>query len=101
MTSDPGSSGNSATDSRQAGAPRSAAVRRRGRPPLALAAEEAASRWPLGRIIGAAMLALGLVLVASIIVATLALSNLNRDRNRVVDTLDPAAFHGSQLYAAC
>jgi signal transduction histidine kinase len=63
-------------------------------------AEDAASRWPLGRIIAAGMLALGVVLVAAIVVATIALSDLGSDRNRVVNTLDPAAFHGSQLYAA-
>jgi len=64
------------------------------------AAEDAASRWPLGRIIAAGMLALGVVLVAAIVVAAIALSDLGSDRNRVVNTLDPAAFHGSQLYAA-
>jgi signal transduction histidine kinase len=64
------------------------------------AAEDAASRWPLGRIIGAGMLAVAVVLVAAIVVAAIALSNLGSDRNRVVSTLDPAAFHGSQLYAA-
>jgi signal transduction histidine kinase len=67
---------------------------------LTTAAEDAASRWPLGRIIAAGMLALGVVLIAAIVVAAIALSNLGSDRNRVVDTLDPAAFHGSQLYAA-
>ena len=64
------------------------------------AAEDAASRWPLGRIIAAGMLALAVVLIAAIVVAAIALSNLGSDRNRVVNTLDPAAFHGSQLYAA-
>ena len=67
---------------------------------LAAAAEDAASRWPLGRIIAVGMLAVGLVLVASIVVGSIALSNLTNDRSRVVNTLDPAAFHGSQLYAA-
>jgi signal transduction histidine kinase len=67
---------------------------------LAAAAEEAASRWPLGRIIAAGMLAVAVVLVAAIAVAAIALNNLASDRNRVVNTLDPAAFHGSQLYAA-
>jgi signal transduction histidine kinase len=66
----------------------------------AAAAEDAASRWPLGRIIAAGMLALAVVLVAAIVVGAVALSNLASDRNRVVNTLDPAAFHGSQLYAA-
>jgi signal transduction histidine kinase len=67
---------------------------------LAAAAEDAAGRWPLGRIIAAGMLALGAVLVAAIVVAAVALNNLASDRNQLVDTLDPAAFHGSQLYAA-
>jgi signal transduction histidine kinase len=46
------------------------------------------------------MVAVGGVLVAAIVVAAVALNNLGNDRNRVVSTLDPAAFHGSQLYAA-
>ena len=64
------------------------------------AAEDQASRWPLGRIIGAGMLALAVVLVAAIVVGALALGNLESDRNRVVTTIDPAALHGSQLYTA-
>src|SRR5215469_3096986 len=67
---------------------------------LAAAAEDTAGRWPLGRIIAAGMLALGAVLVAAIVVAAVALNNLASDRNQLVNTLDPAAFHGSQLYAA-
>ena len=67
---------------------------------LPTSAEEVASRWPLGRIIGVGMLALGLVLIAAIVIGTVALGNLESDRNRVVNTIDPAAFHGSQLYAA-
>jgi len=63
-------------------------------------AEDAASRWPLGRIIAAGMIALGAVLIAAIILGSLALSALTSNRNRVVDTLDPAALHGSQLYVA-
>ena len=67
---------------------------------LVAPAEDLASRWPLGRIIGAGMIALGLVLVAAIVAGTVALGNLGLDRNRVVNVIDPAAFHGSQLYAA-
>jgi signal transduction histidine kinase len=63
-------------------------------------AEDAASRWPLGRIMAAGMLALGAVLIAAIVVGALALNALSRDRDRVVNTLDPAALDGSQLYAA-
>jgi signal transduction histidine kinase len=64
------------------------------------AAEDAASRWPLGRIIAVGMLAVGAVLIAAIVVASLALNTLNHDRDEVVNTLDPAALRGSQLYAA-
>jgi signal transduction histidine kinase len=67
---------------------------------LATAAEDAASRWPLGRIIAVGMLAVGAVLIAAIVVASLALNTLNNDRDQVVNTLDPAALDGSQLYAA-
>jgi signal transduction histidine kinase len=110
MTTDPASSGGGARPPSRA----SGATAVRGQPSagqllaspasparrLAATAEDAASRWPLGRIIGAGMLALGLVLVAAIVVAAVALSNLGTDRNRVVSTLDPAAFRGSQLYVA-
>jgi signal transduction histidine kinase len=64
------------------------------------AAEDAGNRWPLGRIIGVGMLALGLILVAAIIVGSVALGNLHSSRDRLVSMLDPAAFHGSQLYVA-
>jgi signal transduction histidine kinase len=67
---------------------------------IATAAEDAASRWPLGRIIAVGMLAVGAVLIAAIVVASLALNTLNDDRGQVVNTLDPAALDGSQLYAA-
>jgi signal transduction histidine kinase len=67
---------------------------------IATAAEDAASRWPLGRIIAVGMLAVGVVLIAAIVVASLALNTLSNDRDQVVNTLDPAALQGSQLYAA-
>jgi signal transduction histidine kinase len=67
---------------------------------IAAVAEDAASRWPLGRIMAAGMLALGAVLIAAIVVGSLALNALTHDRDRVVNSLDPAALHGSQLYAA-
>jgi signal transduction histidine kinase len=67
---------------------------------LAASAESAASRWPLGRIIAVGMLAVGVVLIAAIAIGTVMLNNLSRDRSEVVNTIDPAAFHGSQLYAA-
>jgi signal transduction histidine kinase len=67
---------------------------------IATAAEEAASRWPLGRIIAVGMLAVGAVLIAAIVVGSLALNSLSDARDRVVNTLDPAALDGAQLYAA-
>jgi signal transduction histidine kinase len=64
-----------------------------------LMVEDPASRWPLGRIIGTAMLAVGLMLLATIALGAVTLGNLNAGRNQVVDQIDPAAMHGSQLYA--
>ena len=74
------------------------------RPPLALArlaaAEDAASRWPLGRIIGVGMAALGAVLIAAIVVGAVTLNSLSASRAQVVSKIDPAAVHGAELYAA-
>ena len=74
------------------------------RPPLAIArlaaAEDAASRWPLGRIIGVAMAALGAVLIAAIVLGAVTLDSLSTSRAQVVDKIDPAAVHGAELYAA-
>ena len=72
-------------------------------PPVSLGrlmVEDPASRWPLGRIIGAAMLTVGLVLLAAIALGGVTLGNLNAGRSQVVEQIDPAAVHGSQLYAA-
>jgi signal transduction histidine kinase len=92
---------------RSSGPPRSRVPRTSREPqrvPLGLGrfalVEDAASRWPLGRIIGVGMLALGLVLIATIAIGSVTLSNLSASRARVVTKIDPAAFHGSQLYAA-
>jgi len=60
----------------------------------------AGRRWPLGRIIATGMLALGLVLLAAVVIGPVTLDNLSTDRNQVVDTLDPAALHGAELYSA-
>jgi signal transduction histidine kinase len=57
-------------------------------------------RWPLGRIIGVAMALVGAVLIAAIAASSVAIGGLNSTRSRVVNVLDPAALHGSQLYAA-
>jgi signal transduction histidine kinase len=63
-------------------------------------AETPGNRWPLGRIIATGMLTLGLVLVAAVVVGALALNDLSSARSRLVSTLDPAALHGADLYAA-
>lgn len=64
------------------------------------ATDDAARRWPLGRIIGAALIALTIVLLAAIATGALALRTLSNDRDRVVRILDPAALGGANLYAA-
>src|SRR5215472_9316542 len=56
--------------------------------------------WPLGRIIGAGVLVAGLFSVLAIVIGGTALAGLNSARSRVVDTLDPAAYHASQLEVA-
>jgi signal transduction histidine kinase len=62
--------------------------------------EDAGSRWPLGRIIGAGMATLITLLVAATVVGAIAISSLDGARSRVVSVLDPAALHGSRLYSA-
>src|SRR5215467_5740795 len=56
--------------------------------------------WPLGRIIGAGVVIAGLFSVLAIVIGGAALTSLNSARSRVVDTLDPAAYHASQLEVA-
>jgi signal transduction histidine kinase len=53
--------------------------------------------WPFGRIIGLGVLIVGLFALLAIGVGGTALADLTTARNRVVNTLDPAAFHASQL----
>jgi signal transduction histidine kinase len=88
----------------RAGAPGRPSRLHRLRGPAADVAQEAAPprghRWPLGRIIAVAMALVGAVLIAAIAVGSLAIGGLDSARGRVVTDLDPAALHGSQLYAA-
>jgi signal transduction histidine kinase len=56
--------------------------------------------WPLRRIIGAGVLIAGLFSVLAIIIGAAALTGLDSARGQVVDTLDPAAYHASQLEVA-
>jgi len=85
--------------------------RRRPRPALqpngaarATAAERAsamaarfAGGWPFGRILGVGVLIAALFALLAIGVGGTALANLTTSRSHVVNTLDPAAFHASQL----
>ena len=56
--------------------------------------------WPFGRIIGVGVLIVGLFSLLAIGVGGTALADLTTARNHVVNTLDPAAFHASQLEVA-
>jgi signal transduction histidine kinase len=56
--------------------------------------------WPLRRIFGVGVLTAALFAVLVIAVGGAALADLAGARSRLVDTIDPAAFHASQLEAA-
>jgi signal transduction histidine kinase len=56
--------------------------------------------WPLARIIGAGVVVAALLCLLAIVVGGVTLANLASDRSRVVDTLDPAAYHAAQLEVA-
>jgi signal transduction histidine kinase len=56
-----------------------------------------ARRWPLGRIIGVAVLALLVFSVAAVVAGALALISLRDARSQVVDVIDPAALQAQQL----
>ena len=56
-----------------------------------------AGGWPFGRILGLGVLIVALFSLLAIGVGGSALADLTTARNRVVNTLDPAAFHASQL----
>jgi signal transduction histidine kinase len=60
----------------------------------------ASSPWPLGRVIGAAVLLMALFSVAAVVVGGLALDHLDNERQRIEGTLDPAALASQQLYSA-
>jgi signal transduction histidine kinase len=64
---------------------------------LALAAEQAARRWPLSRITTVAILAMTLFSLLAIAIAGTALANLSSARSRVVNVIDPAAQAGERL----
>ena len=58
------------------------------------------SPWPLGRVIGAAVLLMALFSLAAVVVGVLALGHLDTERQRIEGTLDPAALASQQLYSA-
>lgn len=61
---------------------------------------QSSSSWPLGRIIGAAVASMTVFLLAAVATGALALTHLNQERQRVEDTIDPAALAAQQLYVA-
>jgi signal transduction histidine kinase len=60
----------------------------------------ASSPWPLGRVIGLAVLLMALFSLAAVVVGVLALGHLDTERQRIEGTLDPAALASQQLYSA-
>jgi signal transduction histidine kinase len=62
--------------------------------------DPASSPWPLGRVIGAAVLLMALFSLAAVVVGVLALDHLDGERQRIETTLDPAALAAEQLYSA-
>lgn len=65
-----------------------------------IARRPAPSRWPLGRVLGGAVLLMTLFSVAAVISGALALAHLDDERQRVETTIDPAALAAQQLYSA-
>ncbi|HEX4289464.1 MAG TPA: ATP-binding protein [Trebonia sp.] len=58
------------------------------------------SPWPLGRIIGGAVLLMALFSLAAVVAGGVALGHLDNQRQRIEATLDPAALAAQQLYSA-
>ncbi len=56
-----------------------------------------AGGWPFGRIIGVGVLIVALFSLLAVGVGGTALANLTIARNHVVNTIDPAEYHASQL----
>jgi signal transduction histidine kinase len=74
-----------------------------GPPPPPTTAERVArvtGGWPAGRMITAGIVFMTVFSVLAILIGALALTDLTSARNRVVQSLDPAAYQASQLYVA-
>jgi signal transduction histidine kinase len=59
-----------------------------------------AAPWPLGRIIGGAVLLVTVFSLAAVVTGAVALTHLDAERQRVESTIDPAALAAQQLYSA-
>ena len=62
--------------------------------------DRSARRWPLSRIIGAAVLVISVFSVAAIVGGGLALARVNQQQGRIENTIDPAALEARALDAA-
>jgi signal transduction histidine kinase len=69
-------------------------------PPPGSSKADAVKRWPLSRTVGLAVLALLLFSVAIVVAGGLALVSLHDARDRVVNTIDPAALQAQLLDTA-
>jgi signal transduction histidine kinase len=69
-------------------------------PPPGSSTADAVRRWPLSRTVGLAVLALLLCSVAIVVAGGLALVSLHHARDRVVNTIDPAALQAQLLDTA-
>jgi signal transduction histidine kinase len=63
-------------------------------------AATASRRWPLSRIIGAAVLVISAFSVAATVAGGLALARLNQQQDRIENIIDPAALQARALDAA-
>jgi signal transduction histidine kinase len=62
--------------------------------------DRSARRWPLSRIIGAAVLVISVFSVAAMVGGGLALARVNQQQGRIENTIDPAALEARTLDAA-
>jgi signal transduction histidine kinase len=70
------------------------------RPTRAQLLSRASGSWPMGRMVATGIGVMALFSLVAIVIGAIALTDLNDARNRVVQTLDPAAYQASQLYAS-
>jgi signal transduction histidine kinase len=97
MSTPAGPSGNGRGPSRERGYTATARSSGDSARRLAAAAEQAARRWPLSRITGAAVLVMALLSMIAIAIAGTALARLASARGQVENVIDPASQAGTQL----